>query len=116
MGKRHSCTLQAGNTIYNFDNNPCDYFEGGNGKAAMLSLSALVSIEMFIALNALSEGGSLVTMPLWVNPYLLAAMLVSFGLHYAPFFPICLRLSLCRSMSGCSSSRSRFLSFSSMKS
>eukprot|EP00271_Cylindrocystis_brebissonii_P012740 TRINITY_DN3194_c0_g1_i2.p1 TRINITY_DN3194_c0_g1~~TRINITY_DN3194_c0_g1_i2.p1 ORF type:complete len:1090 (-),score=212.88 TRINITY_DN3194_c0_g1_i2:302-3451(-) len=80
----------AGNHVYNFDTNPCDYFEGGKVKAATLSLSVLVSIEMFNALNALSEDGSLVTMPPWVNPYLLVAMVVSFGLHfvilYVPFF------------------------------
>jgi Ca2+-transporting ATPase len=41
-----------------------------------------VAIEMFNALNALSEDGSLVTMPPWSNPYLLIAMVVSFGLHF----------------------------------
>lgn len=49
----------------------------------------LVAIEMFNSLNALSEDGSLVTMPPWVNPWLLLAMAVSFGLHfvilYVPF-------------------------------
>ncbi|KAF3495084.1 hypothetical protein DY000_02058073 [Brassica cretica] len=44
---------------------------------------------MFNSLNALSEDGSLVTMPPWVNPWLLLAMAVSFGLHfvilYVPF-------------------------------
>jgi Ca2+-transporting ATPase len=42
----------------------------------------LVAIEMLNALNALSEDGSLVTMPPWSNPYLLIAMLVSFGMHF----------------------------------
>ncbi|KAF0709726.1 hypothetical protein AaE_012790 [Aphanomyces astaci] len=37
---------------------------------------------MFNALNALSEDGSLVTMPPWSNPYLIVAMVVSFGLHF----------------------------------
>lgn len=58
-------------------------------KAMTLSLSVLVAIEMFNSLNALSEDGSLVTMPPWVNPWLLLAMSVSFGLHflilYVPF-------------------------------
>ncbi|MED6110076.1 Calcium-transporting ATPase 1, endoplasmic reticulum-type [Stylosanthes scabra] len=37
---------------------------------------------MFNSLNALSEDGSLLTMPPWVNPWLLLAMSVSFGLHF----------------------------------
>ncbi|CAA6654859.1 unnamed protein product [Spirodela intermedia] len=54
----------------------------GKVKATTLSLSVLVAIEMFNSLNALSEDGSLLTMPPWVNPWLLAAMSVSFGLHF----------------------------------
>ena len=54
-----------------------------------LSLSVLVAIEMFNSLNALSEDVSLLSMPPWVNPWLLLAMSVSFGLHflilYVPF-------------------------------
>ncbi|KAJ4704780.1 Calcium-transporting ATPase [Melia azedarach] len=79
----------AGNQVFTFDNNPCDYFHGGKVKAMTLSLSVLVAIEMFNSLNALSEDGSLLTMPPWVNPWLLLAMSVSFGLHflilYVPF-------------------------------
>ena len=41
-----------------------------------------VTIEMFNALNALSEDGSLLQMPPWKNPWLLLAMVVSFGLHF----------------------------------
>lgn len=40
--------------MVNFDE-PCDYFTVGKAKASTLSLSVLVSIEMFNALNALSE-------------------------------------------------------------
>jgi Ca2+-transporting ATPase len=61
---------------------PCKYFTDGKIKASTLSLSVLVAIEMFNALNALSEDGSLVTMPPWSNPYLLLAMIVSFGMHF----------------------------------
>ncbi|KAL7535384.1 hypothetical protein ACHAXR_006456 [Thalassiosira sp. AJA248-18] len=61
---------------------PCKYFTDGKVKASTLSLSVLVAIEMFNALNALSEDGSLVTMPPWSNPYLLLAMIVSFGMHF----------------------------------
>merc|ERR1719478_36259 len=69
---------------------PCDYLNGAGKKpASTMSLSVLVAIEMFNALNAISEDGSLVQMPPWVNPWLLLAMAVSFGLHfvilYVPF-------------------------------
>ncbi|KAI3846473.1 hypothetical protein MKX03_034954 [Papaver bracteatum] len=78
----------AGSQNITFEN-PCDYFTTGKVKAMTLSLSVLVAIEMFNSLNALSEDGSLVTMPPWVNPWLLVAMSVSFGLHflilYVPF-------------------------------
>ena len=61
---------------------PCKYFTDGKVKASTLSLSVLVAIEMFNALNALSEDGSLLTMPPWTNPYLIIAMFVSFGMHF----------------------------------
>ncbi|KAJ8768823.1 hypothetical protein K2173_023727 [Erythroxylum novogranatense] len=80
---------RAGSREFNFDANPCEYFRSGKIKASTLSLTVLVAIEMFNSLNALSEDGSLLTMPPWVNPYLLVAMTVSFGLHflilYVPF-------------------------------
>lgn len=80
----------AGDRVFSFDANPCDYFTEGKVKATTLSLSVLVAIEMFNSLNALSEDTSLLTMPPWVNPWLLLAMAVSFGLHflilYVPFF------------------------------
>jgi|TARA_B110000003_G_scaffold8680_1_gene9013 Ca2+-transporting ATPase len=81
----------AGGVAYSYTGkNACDYFEAGKVKASTLSLTVLVAIEMFNALNALSEDGSLVTMPPWRNPYLLIAMLVSFGSHflimYVPYF------------------------------
>ena len=79
----------AGSRRFTFDTNPCDYFQTGKVKAMTLSLSVLVAIEMFNSLNALSEDGSLLSMPPWVNPWLLLAMSVSFGLHflilYVPF-------------------------------
>lgn len=66
----------------NFSDDPCRYFTEGKTSASTLSLSVLVTIEMLNALNALSEDGSLVTMPPWANPYLLLAMVVSFGMHF----------------------------------
>jgi len=45
---------------------------------------------MFNALNALSEDNSLVTMPPWINPYLILAIMGSVASHmvilYIPFF------------------------------
>ena len=62
---------------------PCSYLTGkGKETASTLSLSVLVTIEMLNALNAISEDGSLLSMPPWVNPWLLLAMAVSFGLHF----------------------------------
>ena len=61
---------------------PCDYFKPeGKAKASTLSLSVLVVIEMLNALNALSEDGSLLHMPPWVNPYLLIAIAFSISVH-----------------------------------
>lgn len=81
--------FKAGTQVFSFDSNPCDYFSTGKVKAMTLSLTVLVAIEMFNSLNALSEDGSLLVMPPWVNPWLLLAMSVSFGVHfvilYVPF-------------------------------
>merc|ERR1711871_257783 len=71
----HKSFKYAGDTI-------CNYFTEGKDKASTLSLSVLVTIEMFNALNALSEDGSLLQMPPWVNPWLLIAMFISFALHF----------------------------------
>ncbi|WOG87542.1 hypothetical protein DCAR_0206770 [Daucus carota subsp. sativus] len=88
-GNFSASPFTAGSQVYNFDANPCEYFHTGKVKAMTLSLSVLVAIEMFNSLNALSEDESLLTMPPWVNPWLLLAMSVSFGLHflilYVPF-------------------------------
>ena len=53
----------------------------GKAKACTLALSVIVVIEMFNALNALSEDASLITMPPWTNPWLLVAICISIGLH-----------------------------------
>jgi len=86
-------TIFEGFQVNNFDNNgdgniddfssdPCSYFTDGKMKASTLSLSVLVTIEMFNALNAVSEDGSLLTIPPWVNPWLLLAMGSSFFFHF----------------------------------
>ena len=54
-----------------------------------MSLSILVVIEMFNACNSLSENESLLVLPIWTNPYLVASIALSMMLHfmilYVPF-------------------------------
>merc|ERR1712004_475416 len=63
-----------------FPNIDCGIFT--NPKPMTFALSILVTIEMCNAINALSENQSLVVMPPWINPFLLGAMALSFGLHF----------------------------------
>jgi len=57
--------------------------------ASTISLSILVVIEMFNAMNAVSSAESLMTMPLWKNLKLIYAIILSMALHlailYTPF-------------------------------
>lgn len=73
-----------------FSKDPCLYFTAGKQKASTLSLSVLVIIEMFNALNALSEDSSLFTVGFFCNPLLWVAIASSVALHcvilYIPFF------------------------------
>jgi Ca2+-transporting ATPase len=73
-----------------FSQNPCSYFTSGKVKASTLSLSVLVLIEMLNALNAISEDNSLLESGIFLNPYLLLAILSSMVLHcmilYVPIF------------------------------
>jgi len=48
-----------------------------------VALSVLVTIEMFNALNALSEKESLLAFPPWRNPWLVGALALSFAQHFA---------------------------------
>jgi Ca2+-transporting ATPase len=68
----------------------CNYFLSGRAKASTLSLTVLVLIEMFNAVNALSEDQSILTVGIFSNPYLIIACSLSVLLHcvivYIPFF------------------------------
>lgn len=59
-------------------------------RATTMSLSILVTVEMFNAMNSLSENESLLRLPLWKNPFLVGAiafsMMLHFGILYIPFF------------------------------
>ncbi|KAL9714813.1 hypothetical protein Ac2012v2_001473 [Leucoagaricus gongylophorus] len=59
-------------------------------RATTISLSILVTVEMFNAMNSLSENESLLRLPLWKNMYLVMAITLSMALHfmilYVPFF------------------------------
>ena len=74
---------------YDFSKNPCSYFTWGKQLPSTLSLSVLVVIEMFNALNALSEDQSLLKIGIFGNPWLLYAITGSIVLHcgilYIPF-------------------------------
>jgi len=48
-----------------------------------ISMSILVVVEMFNALNALSENGSLLQIPPWSNGWLVGAIVTSMLLHFA---------------------------------
>lgn len=50
--------------------------------ASTISLSILVVIEMFNAMNALSSSESLLTLPLWRNMVLVYAITLSMILHF----------------------------------
>jgi len=58
----------------------CDIFS--SPEPMTMALSILVTIEMCNAINALSENQSLLRMPPWINPFLIGAMALSFGLHF----------------------------------
>jgi Ca2+ transporting ATPase len=62
----------------------CGMFTNDMAKAgSTVSLSILVVIEMFNAMNALSSSESLLTLPLWENMMLVYAIALSMGLHFA---------------------------------
>ncbi|CAO0801512.1 unnamed protein product [Mucor circinelloides] len=69
----------------------CEMFTNSYSlKATTMSLSVLVLVEMLNAMNSLSETASLSMLPASSNPYLIAAVALSMGLHFmvlhVPFF------------------------------
>ncbi|KAH0584307.1 hypothetical protein H2248_009852 [Termitomyces sp. 'cryptogamus'] len=69
----------------------CEMFTNEMARCATtMSLSILVTVEMFNAMNSLSENESLLKLPLWRNPFLVGAIALSMALHfmilYVPFF------------------------------
>ncbi|KAL0939285.1 calcium-transporting atpase sarcoplasmic endoplasmic reticulum type [Colletotrichum truncatum] len=62
----------------------CQMFSNNSAKSAStVSLSILVVIEMFNAMNALSSSESLLSLPLWANMKLVYAITLSMALHFA---------------------------------
>jgi Ca2+ transporting ATPase len=62
----------------------CQMFGNEMAKAgSTVSLSILVVIEMFNAMNALSSSESLLTLPVWDNMVLVYAIALSMALHFA---------------------------------
>lgn len=62
----------------------CEIFTGSEAAhGSTMSLSILVVIEMFNALNSLSESDSLLVFPVWKNMYLVYAVILSMLLHLA---------------------------------
>jgi len=59
----------------------CEIFE--HPKPKTMALSVLVVIEIFNALNSISENQSLFVMPPWCNKWLMGAIALSMGLHFA---------------------------------
>eukprot|EP00761_Pharyngomonas_kirbyi_P004099 gb/GECH01004103.1/.p1 GENE.gb/GECH01004103.1/~~gb/GECH01004103.1/.p1 ORF type:complete len:1012 (+),score=258.84 gb/GECH01004103.1/:1-3036(+) len=59
----------------------CDIFK--DPRPSTVSLSVLVTIEMFNALNAVSENESLLVMPPWNNIWLIGSIVLSFLQHFA---------------------------------
>lgn len=73
----HKCSSQ-------FSEIGCSMFQNDMAKSAStVSLSILVVIEMFNAMNALSSSESLLTLPLWENMMLVYAITLSMALHFA---------------------------------
>lgn len=85
---RHSQTCvqdmdvaDAGRALFADGRYACSVFE--DRRPSTVAMSVLVVVEMFNALNAISENGSLLVVPPWRNWWLVAAIAVSMALHMA---------------------------------
>ncbi|ETS59650.1 endoplasmic reticulum calcium transporter [Moesziomyces aphidis] len=79
----HQCALPAAQAKGGlFEGVDCGIFTAYR-QPATIALSVLVVVEMFNALNAISETDSLLTFGPWKNPLLIGAIALSLGLHYA---------------------------------
>lgn len=68
----------------NFPEIGCEMFHDSHAvRGSTISLTILVIIEMFNAMNNLSESDSLLSFPLWKNIYLILAIILSIVLHFA---------------------------------
>lgn len=77
LSRFHHCSTE-------FPEIGCQMFSNDMAKSAStVSLSILVVIEMFNAINALSSSESLLTLPLWKNMMLVYAIALSMALHFA---------------------------------
>lgn len=77
LSRFHHCTAD-------FPEIGCGMFSNDMAKAgSTVSLSILVVIEMFNAMNALSSSESLLSLPLWKNMMLVYAIALSMALHCA---------------------------------
>ncbi|KAH0498837.1 hypothetical protein TgHK011_006067 [Trichoderma gracile] len=76
LSRFHRCSTE-------FPEIGCEMFSNDMAKSAStVSLSILVVIEMFNAMNALSSSESLLTLPLWNNMMLVYAIGLSMALHF----------------------------------
>ncbi|RDA87996.1 hypothetical protein CP532_3384 [Ophiocordyceps camponoti-leonardi (nom. inval.)] len=77
LSRFHHCSTE-------FPEIGCGMFTDERARAgSTMSLSILVVIEMFNAMNALSSSASLLTLPLWKNMMLVYAIALSMALHFA---------------------------------
>ncbi|KAK2077416.1 hypothetical protein QBZ16_004261 [Prototheca wickerhamii] len=74
-------TWQALRSFQKCEGDACGVFRSKS--PSTVSMSVLVVVEMFNALNALSENGSLLVTPPWSNGWLVGAIGVSMALHMA---------------------------------
>eukprot|EP00300_Choanocystis_sp_HF-7_P019030 c20214_g1_i1.p1 GENE.c20214_g1_i1~~c20214_g1_i1.p1 ORF type:complete len:996 (-),score=301.47 c20214_g1_i1:161-3148(-) len=75
--------LSHWNACTNTPTRDCSVFSGvKHHTASTISLSILVTVEMFNAANALSENQSVFVQPIWTNMWLVLAIALSFALHF----------------------------------